>query len=127
MEDVRKALCLGSVALALVVAGSASARAPETTRPGVVYRVNVSVTDRRVLLEHARYARGAIIRYYVTNRGTRPYRFVIVGVSTDPIPPRRTHRVLVNWNYRGRYVYKTQVRRGGRWRDTGARGWVTIY
>lgn len=104
-----------------------AAAQPETTRPGIVYRVNVFVTDSSIRVQHARYVRGAIIRYHVRNRGTRPYRFLIAGLTTEAIRPGREATILVNWNYRGRFPYRTQVKLGGAWRNTGLKGYITIF
>jgi hypothetical protein len=108
--------------LGLPLAAGASA-SPETTKPGIVYRVPVSLTDNRITVSHKRYVRGAVIRYAVRNKGTRPYRFIIFGASTRALRPGQGENVLVNWNYRGRFLYKT-THRG---RNTGLKGFITIY
>ena len=123
---MRTALALALLTVALVPAAAGAAR-PETTTPGVVHRVDVIIKEGRLSVDHKRYARGALIRYHVTNLGKRQYRFVAGRLKSGPVRPWKMVRVLVPWDYRGRYVYKTQVRRGGAWRDTGVKGFVTVY
>jgi hypothetical protein len=108
--------------LGLLLAAGASG-APETTEPGIVYRVPVALTDKRITVSHKKYVRGAVIRYAVRNKGTRPYRFVIFGSSTRALRPGQLENVLINWNYRGRFAYKTTYRG----RNTGLKGFITIY
>jgi hypothetical protein len=108
--------------LGILMAASASG-APETTEPGIVYRVPVALTDTRITVSHKRYVRGAVIRYAVRNKGTRPYRFIIVGARTRVLRPGKGENVLINWNYRGRFLYKTTYRG----RNTGLKGFITIY
>jgi hypothetical protein len=114
----------GLVVLTGILAASpaAAGRAPETTKPGIVYRVPVSITDAGIRVSHARYVRGAVIRYVVRNNGTRPYRFIIHGIATRVLAPRKVENVLINWNYRGRFLYRTTYRG----RSTGLKGYITI-
>ena len=121
-----KTLALAVLALALLPGAAAAAR-PATTTRGVEYRVDVIIKERRVSVDHARFARGAMIRYHVTNLGKRRYRFVAGRIKSGAVRPWKMVKVLVPWDYRGRYVVKTQVRRGGAWRDTGSKGFVTVY
>jgi hypothetical protein len=100
------ATALAACAAAVAGAGDATAAAtPDTTRPGVVYRVNVVIFDNRMTISHATYVRGAIIRYHVTNKGSKPYGWVVQGV---PLPkalrPGQTSKILINWWRRGKFV-----------------------
>jgi hypothetical protein len=103
------ALAFGSYAGA-----SAALAAPRTTEPGVVYPVKTTLTPKGVTIAkdkftrhgNARYPRGAVIRYMITNRTTRRLVVQIWTVKTKPIKPGGHDSVLVNWNYRGRYVYR---------------------
>ena len=126
MRSVTRTLILGLLALAFLPA-AAGATGPATTTPGVVYRVDVIIKDAKLTVDHTRYQRGALIRYHVTNLGRREYRFVAHRLKSPGVRPWKMVRVLVPWDIRGRYVYKTQVRRGGAWRDTGFKGFVTVY
>jgi hypothetical protein len=110
---------IGRVCVAglLVLAGAGpppAGAAVQTTVPGVVYVVKLTVTDKAVVLPkdkfskgltYARYPRGAVIRFKVINKGTRPYSVRIWDVATPAIRPGRFDTVLVNWNYRGSYNY----------------------
>ena len=109
-------------ALGAGLAGSAGARL-ETTRPGVLYVVNVIVKDKSVNVTHARYLRGAVIRYAVFNRGTKPYAFEVWGNATAPIAPGRKDTILVNWNTRGRFLYRTLYKK----RPAGPKGYIVIF
>jgi hypothetical protein len=47
-----------------------------------------------------------VIRYVITNRTTKRLIVQIWTVKTKPIPPGGHDSILVNWNYRGRFVYR---------------------
>jgi hypothetical protein len=103
-----------AVALASLIGGGAASAAPQTTEPGVVYPVKTTLTptgatiakDKFTRNGNARYPRGAVIRYMITNRTSKRLVFQIWTVKTKPIAPGGHDSVLVNWNYRGRYVYR---------------------
>lgn len=97
---------LAAAAAALAGAGDAAAAAsPDTTRPGVVYRVNVVIFDNRMTISHAKYLRGAIIRYHVTNKGSKPYGWVVQGVKLPKtLRPGQTGKILINWWRRGTFL-----------------------
>jgi hypothetical protein len=119
-----------AVALAVISAAVTTARpARATTKPGILYIVNVTLTDKKIRLSHrsdrslTRMPRGAYIRYVVTNRGTRRYAFRVWETQSATIAPRRRDTVVVNWNYRGRFPYLT-IYRG---KPAGPKGYITIY
>jgi hypothetical protein len=128
---MRKVLAAGVVTAALAAPVGAALARPQTTKPGIVYTVTVILTDTRITLTHrakgtlglSRLPRGAIIRYEIVNRGSRPYVFRIWSSETAPIRPRKRDSILVNWNYRGRFVYKT-IYRG---KPFGPKGTVIVY
>jgi hypothetical protein len=109
--------CVTWVMLSAVLAGGfpqPATAAVTTTVPGVVYVVRLTVTDTTVAiqkdkfskgLKYARYPRGAVIRFKVLNKGTRPYSVKIWDAVTPAIRPGHFDTVLVNWNYRGSYRY----------------------
>jgi hypothetical protein len=96
-------------AAAAVSAPSASA-SRETTRPGVVYKIPVTLTDTKITIGHdrfahtgvSRYPRGAVIRFEITNRGKRTYTFRIWTRHTPPMRPGGHDSLLVNWNFGAR-------------------------
>jgi hypothetical protein len=106
--------CLVWLAVLVGVAVAPAGAAVRTTVPGVVYVVNLTMTDKTVVipkdkfskgLAYARYPRGAVIRYKIINKGTRPYSLRMWDVTTPPIRPGHFDTVLVNWNYRGTFTY----------------------
>ena len=121
---MKRLLAAGSVVAVLAVglAGSAGARL-ETTRPGVLYVVKVIVKDTSISVAHARYLRGAVIRYAVYNRGTRPYAFEIWGNATTPVAPGKKDTILVNWNTRGKFLYRTLYKH----KPAGPKGYIVIF
>jgi hypothetical protein len=112
-----------AVASLLPLASASSAVAPRTTEPGVVYIVRVNFTDKKISVSHGRYVRGAVIRYHIRNRGTKPYSFRMWHDKTGVIRPRRTDSLFINWNYRGKYRYETLYRG----KPTGVKGFITIF
>jgi hypothetical protein len=106
--------CLVWLALLVGVAVQPASAAVRTTVPGVVYVVKLTITDKTVAipkdkfskgLPYARYPRGAVIRYKIINKGTRPYSLTLWDVTTPVIRPGHSDTVLVNWNYRGTFTY----------------------
>ena len=129
--QMRMLVALGALAATLAGIAQAATPARATTRPGVVYTVTATITNTSITLTHKaagklglhRLPRGAIIRYRVVNHGTRPYVFQIWTVETGTIRPNKMDSLLVNWNYRGRFVYKT-IYRG---KPFGPNGTVIVY
>jgi hypothetical protein len=103
-----------AVALASLTGGGAAFAAPQTTEPGVVYPVKTTLTPAGITIAkdkftrkgNARYPRGAVIRYMITNRTTKRLVVQIWTTRTKPIAPGGHDSILVNWNYRGRFVYR---------------------
>jgi hypothetical protein len=122
------------LSLSVVLAAALAAIAPPgpaTTEPGVVYPVKVAIMDTKILIQKdkftrngvSRLPRGAQIRYEITNKGTKPYVFQIWRTKTNAIRPGGHDSFLVNWNYRGRYVYRTLLRG----RPAGPKGLIIIF
>ncbi len=106
---------------------------PETTTPGQLYVVKVTVTDTSIKVPKdrftrngvTRYPRGATLRYVITNLGTRRYVFDIWGAKTAPIKPHGgKDSLLVAWNRRGTFLYQTLLVGG---RPAGPKGVVVIF
>ncbi len=95
----------------------------QTTRPSVVYTIPAVLTDKGIELTHTQVPRGVMIRYTILNRGTRPYTFQIWKTKTGPIPPNGRARLRVNWDYRGRFLFRTLYRG----KPAGPRGSVTVF
>ncbi len=132
-KNVRASLALAAAAAVLLggVAQTASASS-STAAPGQVYIVKTTLTNTAIIippdkfdvgLKYPRYPRGAAIQYKVTNKGTRPYSVQIWAGTTRVISPGHTDTILLNWNYRGNYVYRTLYRG----KPAGPHGYVTIF
>jgi hypothetical protein len=129
-------ICAALLGVAAVISTSlsdAAVAADQTTTPGVVYVLKVKLTDSSIVIqtdrfctrsECPRYPRGALIRYAITNRGTKPYVFQIWASRSTVLRPSGGHdTVLINWSFRGRFLYE-KLYRGKR---AGPRGYVTIF
>jgi hypothetical protein len=117
---VRIALAATVAMLAGVPFASAEA---QTTRPDIVYTIPAVVTDKQIELTHTQVPRGVTIRYTIVNHGSRPYAFQIWNTRTRPIPPKGRARIRVDWNYRGRFFFRTLY--GGK--PAGPHGSVTVF
>src|SRR5689334_12163468 len=115
------ALLLAAALSTLGGAHLASAE-PQTTQPTILYTVPAVLTDKSIRLMHTRVPRGVVIRYTIVNHGNRPYAFQIWRQATRPIPPQGRARLTVNWDFRGRFVYRTFYRG----RPAGPHGTVTV-
>ncbi len=102
-----------AVALAALVATGAASARTQTTTPGVVYVLKTVVDDKGIHIPKdrftrngiTRYPRGALIRYELTNKGTKPYAVHIWAASTIVMRPGKHATMFVNWNYRGTFHY----------------------
>jgi len=124
------AVALATTGLLLTVAPLAGARS-QTTTPGVVYTIKVTLTDSSITIQKDRfsqhgvpyYPRGGVIHYAIVNRGKRPYRFKVWDEVTAPIKPGGHGSVLVNWNYRGVFDYSTLYQG----KPVGPKGRIVIF
>jgi len=107
------AAAVAAAAAAALLPGSAGAR-PQTTTPGVIYVLKVTVDDKGVHIPKdrftrngiTRYPRGALIRYEFTNKGTKPYSVFMWAADTVVMKPHGGHAsMLVNFQYRDTYHY----------------------
>jgi hypothetical protein len=112
-----------AAAVAMLVAVPFASAGPQTTAPGIVYTIPAVLTDKEIELTHTQVPRGVMIRYTILNRGTRPYTFQIWKATTGPIPPKGSARLRVNWDYRGRFFFRTLYRG----KPAGPRGSVTVF
>jgi hypothetical protein len=95
-------------------AGSASA-AQATTAPGQVYTIKTTLLPSGVVIAKDRFTRkdgtpswprGATIRYSITNRTKKTLALKLWIATTKPIAPGGHTNVLINWIYRGRFLYQ---------------------
>jgi hypothetical protein len=120
-EEMKLALALAAAIATLGGPHLASAER-ETTQPTLLYTVPAVLTDKSIQLTHTRVPRGVVIRYTIVNHGSRPYALRIWTGVTRPIPPKGRARLAVNWDERGRFVYRTLYRG----RPAGPHGSVTV-
>ena len=122
-EEMKFALAL-VLAAALTTLGGAHLASAEwqTTQPTLLYTVPAVLTDKSIQLTHTRVPRGVVIRYTIVNHGSRPYALQIWTGVTRPIPPKGRARLTLNWDFRGRFVYRTLYRG----RPAGPHGSVTV-
>jgi hypothetical protein len=122
-EEMKFALALVLAAVIATLGGAHLASAHrQTTQPTLLYTVPAVLTDTSIRLTRTRVPRGAMIRYTVVNDGSRPYALQIWTAVTRPIPPKGRTRLTVNWDYRGRFLYRTLYRG----RPAGPHGSVTV-
>jgi hypothetical protein len=112
-----------AAAAALLAAVPFASAEPQTTLPSIVYTIPAVLTDKEIELTHTQVPRGVMIRYSIVNRGTLPYTFQIWKAKTGPIPPNGRARLRVNWDHRGRFLFRTLYRG----KATGPRGSVTVF
>lgn len=113
-----KTLKLGTALVLASLAGAGAAGAtPQTTTPGQVYPVKTTLTPAGIKIAkdkftrngNTRYPRGAVIRFMITNTTTKRLVVQIWTVKTKAIAPGGHDSLLINWNYRGRYLYRQLV------------------
>ena len=120
-EKMKFALALAATIATLGGAHRASAEW-QTTQPTLLYTVSAVLTDKSIQLTHTRVPRGVVIRYTIVNRGSRSYALQIWTGVTRSIPPKGRARLTVNWDHRGRFVYRTLYRG----RPAGPHGSVAV-
>jgi hypothetical protein len=123
-------VCLASIGAPLLSAAGAAER---TTTPGQVYVINVTLTDKAIVIpkdrfskghRYPRYPRGAAIQYRFKNATTHLTKVRMWDRTTPVIRPGQVEPLLINWNFRGRYRYETL---GGGGKKLGPFGIVTIF
>lgn len=120
------------IAAAAAAAGILAGGASSTTVPGQVYPIKVTITNKAITVQrdkfslhsaYPRYPRGALIRYEITNKGTKAYAFKIWQTTTAVIKPGGHDSVLLNWGFRGTFVYESLYKG----KPAGPHGHVTIF
>ena len=124
-------MALAAAAAATLAAGSPLSARPLTTTPGQIYIVPATMTDAKIIIKKDKlfkngfptYPRGAIIRYSISNTTKKVLVFQMWNAKTKPIKPGHKDSMLVNWNYRGKFVFR-MVYNG---KTYGALGHVTVF
>ena len=108
------------VAVVVVPSAQGTARAPQTTEPGEIVQVAVTITDTKITLSDYAAQRGDQLDFHVANKGRRAHNFVLrgsgpvalsdLGLGTNLIRPKGTVVLQVFLDFRGDMVFKSTVR-----------------
>jgi hypothetical protein len=92
---------------------------PNTTEPEVYEDVNVTITDRKIVLSDRRAERGEGVSLHVKNTG-KPHSFAFAGrgalalgsagLSTPVLKPGQTYILSVYMDVRGAVPYRSTVK-----------------
>jgi hypothetical protein len=75
---VRKYLvALGATSIVAIVAVAQGSARPSTTAPPVVVPVKITITDSAIRMSPKVAVRGAVARFILVNRGTKPHTFLL--------------------------------------------------
>jgi hypothetical protein len=120
---VKSALVCAVFAALLLAFAAFAGVARGTTAPGGRYVVGVRITDQSVnVFEGARAPRGAIITFLVANAGKKLHAFSLLGKRTPLIAPKHSARFTVILLARGKFLYRSPVDTGPRFR-----GYFLVY
>jgi hypothetical protein len=119
--SIRKLSAFAAVlAVAVVPSAQGMARAPQTTEPGEIIEVTVTITDVKIPLSDYDAERGAQVDFHVVNKGRRAHNFVLrgtgpialsdLGLGTNLIKPKGSAVLQVFLDFRGQMIYKSTVR-----------------
>jgi hypothetical protein len=96
------------------------AEGPNTTEPEVYEDVNVTITDRKIVLSDRRAERGEGVSLHVKNTGKKPHSFAFAGrgalalgsagLSTPVLKPGQTYILSVYMDVRGAVPYRSTVK-----------------
>lgn len=108
------------LAVAVVPPAQGMVRAPQTTEPGEIVPVDVTITDAKITLSDYAAQRGDQIDFRVVNNGRRAHNFALrgsgpvalsnLGLSTNLLRPKGKAVLQVFLDFRGEMVYKSTVR-----------------
>jgi hypothetical protein len=114
---VKRVLVVIAVATAVLsVAAPSSLARGNTTSPGYNFRINVTITDKSVVLSRSLAKRGWLAHFVITNKGTKVHVFDIGGLKRT-IAAGRTAKLGSYLETRGQYPYKV---------DGKTRGYFTV-
>jgi len=119
--------------IALVPAANGVTR-PNTTEPDEYVRVNVTITDTRIIMSDNEASRGEGVDFYVKNIGKKPHNFVLVGqqavglaregLGTPVLLPRKTWVLQAFMDVRGDLPYKSTLKADAK--KPGMKGTFTV-
>ena len=114
---MKRVLILIAVATALLsVAALSSLARGNTTSPGYNFKINVTLTDKSVVLSRSLAKRGWLAHFVITNKGTKTHVFDIGGLKRT-IAKGKTAKLGSYLDTRGQYPYKV---------DGKIRGYFTV-
>jgi hypothetical protein len=122
-----------ALAVTLVPAAQSSSR-PRTTAPPPIVSVKITITDTRFAVHPKRAPRGAIGRFILVNRGTKPHTFKLghqrhgTGTQTGftrSVKPAEQAILIFYLDYRGRLPYEAVLPADRK--KPGMRGTFTIF
>jgi hypothetical protein len=97
-----------------------TATGPKTTEPEVYQDVNVTLTDRKIVLSERRAERGEGVTLHVKNTGNKPHSFSFAGrgalslggsgLGTPVLKPGQTAVLSVYMDLRGAIPYRSTVK-----------------
>jgi hypothetical protein len=116
-REVKRVLVVIAVAAALLsVAVPSSLGQGNTTSPGYNFRINVTITDKSVVLSRSLAKRGWLAHFYITNKGKKAHVFDIGGLKRR-VAPGKSAKLGSYLDTRGQYPYKV---------DGKTRGYFTV-
>ncbi len=99
---------------------TSGAAGAKTTEPEVYQDVNVTITDRKIVLSERRAERGEGVTLHIKNTGTKPHSFGFAGrgalslsnsgLSTPALKPGQTAILSVYMDLRGAIPYRSTVK-----------------
>jgi hypothetical protein len=119
--SIRKLSAFAAVlAVAVVPSAQGMVRAPQTTEPGEVIEVDVTITDSKITMSDTAAERGDQVDFHVVNNGRRAHNFALrgtgpialsnLGLSTNLLRPKGKTVLQVFLDFRGDMIYKSTVR-----------------
>ncbi len=120
MKRILTIVAITGTALAVAAPGSlarGTAVTPTTTQPGYNFRINVTITDKGVVLDRNVAKRGWLVHFWIRNKGKKAHVFDVGGLKTKPIAPGALRKLGSFADTRGQYAYKV---------DTKTRGFFTV-
>jgi hypothetical protein len=106
--------------VSLAQGATRGAAGPLTTEPEVYEDLNVTITDRKIVLSERRAERGEGVTLHVKNTGKKPHSFSFAGkgaialgnagLSTPVLKPGQTYILSVFMDVRGAIPYRSTVK-----------------
>ncbi len=119
--SIRKLSAFAAVlAVAIVPSAQGMVRAPQTTEPGEIIEIEVTITDTKITMTDTAAQRGDQVDFHISNKGRRAHNFALrgtgpvalsnLGLSTNLIRPKGKVVLQVFLDFRGEMTFKSTVR-----------------